>query len=150
MSGVAERLQARVGQELAVSAWLVVDQARIDAFAACTGDHQWIHVDVARAAAGPFGATIAHGFLTLSLLPGLTSAAWAEGLGLEATLNYGSDKVRFLSPVRAGSRVRNRVTLRGVESKGPGRTLLTFENTMEIEGESKPALVAVTLAMAFG
>ncbi len=107
MGAVSAAMAARVGQELAVSDWLVVDQARIDAFAECTGDHQWIHVDVARAKAGPFGATIAHGFLTLSLVPGLTSGAWAEGLGLEATLNYGLDRVRFLTPVRAGSRVRN-------------------------------------------
>ncbi len=150
MSDVAGRMAGKVGQELAVSDWLLVDQARIDAFAACTGDHQWIHVDQARAAAGPFGATIAHGFLTLSLLPALTSGTWADGLGLGATLNYGSDKVRFLAPVRAGRRVRNRLRLLGAEAKGAGRTLLRFENTVEIEGEDKPALVAETLAMAFG
>ena len=149
MSDVAAQLAEKVGQELAVSDWLVVDQARIDAFAACTGDHQWIHVDVARAEAGPFGGTIAHGFLTLSLLPGLTSGAWAAGLGLAATLNYGLDRVRFLTPVRAGARVRNRVRLVSAEAKGSGRTLLCFENTMEIEGEAKPAMIAQTLAMAF-
>ena len=150
MGAVAETMQAKVGQELAVSDWLLVDQARIDAFAACTGDRQWIHVDVERAARGPFGATIAHGFLTLSLLPALTSGTWSAGLELEATLNYGLDRVRFLTPVRAGSRVRNRVKLVSAEEKGAGRTLLGFENTVEIEGESKPALVANTLAMAFG
>lgn len=150
MGSVAEKLAGRLGQELAVSDWLVVDQARIDAFAACTGDHQWIHVDVARAEAGPFGGTIAHGFLTLSLIPALTGGAWSAGLELESTLNYGLDRVRFLTPVQAGSRVRNRLKLVSAEQKGPGRTLLAFENTIEIEGEGKPALVAQTLAMAFG
>ncbi len=150
MGAVAETMRAKVGHELAVSDWLLVDQAKIDAFAACTGDHQWIHVDVERAARGPFGATIAHGFLTLSLLPALTSGTWSAGLGLEATLNYGLDRVRFLTPVRAGSRVRNRVKLVSAEERGAGRTLLCFENTVEIEGEAKPALVANTLAMAFG
>ncbi len=150
MSSVAERMGAKVGQELVVSDWLVVDQAKIDAFAACTGDRQWIHVDEARAKAGPFGATIAHGFLTLSLLPVLTAGAWAAGLGLDALVNYGTDRVRFLAPVRAGRRVRNRMTLSSVEEKGAGRTLLSFENTVEIEGEGKPALVAQTLTMAFG
>ena len=150
MAGVADNLAPRIGEELAVSKWLDVDQARIDAFAACTNDHQWIHVDRERAAAGPFGGTIAHGFLTLSLIPGLTSGTWAHGLGLVATLNYGLDRVRFLTPVRAGSRIRNRLKLLSAEPRGPGRTLLAFENTMEIEGEPKPALIANTLAMAFG
>ena len=150
MPTVAERLSPHLGRELAVSDWLEVDQARIDAFAACTGDHQWIHVDVERAKAGPFGATIAHGFLTLSLIPHLTSGAWARDLGLEATLNYGLDKVRFLTPVKSGSRLRNRLKLASVDEKGAGRTLLGFENTVEIDGEPKPALIANTLAMAFG
>ena len=150
MTGVAEALGKRIGEELAVSDWLLVDQARIDAFAACTEDFQWIHVDRERAEAGPFGATIAHGFLTLSLLPRLTSGVWAKGLGLEATLNYGLERVRFLTPVRVGSRLRNRLRLVSVEAKGSGRTLVGFENTMEIEGEAKPALVAHTLAMAVG
>jgi acyl dehydratase len=150
MASVAEILGARVGEELAVSEWLEVDQARIDAFAACTEDFQWIHVDRERAAAGPFGGTIAHGFLTLSLLPKLTSGAWAQGLGLVAMLNYGLDRVRFLTPVRAGARLRNRLRLVSADAKGQGRTLVAFENTVEIEGEAKPALVAHTLVMAFG
>jgi acyl dehydratase len=150
MSKVADALQPRIGEELALSDWLLIDQARIDAFAACTGDFQWIHVDRERASAGPFGGTIAHGFLTLSLLPGLTSEAWAGGLGIEAMLNYGLDRVRFLSPVRAGARIRNRLRLASVEAKGAGRTLIGFENTMEIEGETRPAMIAQTLAMAFG
>lgn len=147
---VAETLQPRVGEELTVSDWLVVDQARIDSFAACTEDFQWIHVDRERAAAGPFGETIAHGYLTLSLLPRLTAGAWAKGLGLGALLNYGLDRVRFLTPVRAGARIRNRLRLLSAESKGRGRTLIAFENTIEIEGETKPALIANTLVMAFG
>ncbi len=150
MASVAENLAQHIGEELAVSEWLEVDQVRIDAFAACTGDHQWIHVDRERAAAGPFGSTIAHGFLTLSLIPGLTSGTWAQGLGLHSTLNYGLDRVRFLTPVRAGSRIRNRLRLVSAEPKGSGRTLLAFENTVEIDGEDKPALIASTLAMAFG
>ncbi len=149
MAGIADRLAQRIGEELAVSDWMEVDQARIDAFAACTGDHQWIHVDRERAAAGPFGGTIAHGFLTLSLIPAMTSGTWAQGLGLSATLNYGLDRVRFLTPVRAGSRVRNRLKLLSADPKGSGRTLLAFENTVEIDGEPKPALIAQTLAMAF-
>ena len=100
--------------------------------------------------AGPFGATVAHGFLTLSLLPSLTTRIWSEALALEQVLNYGLEKVRFLTPVRAGSRLRNRLRLVSAEPKGPGRTLLAFENTVEIEDELKPAMVAHTLAMAFG
>ncbi len=150
MPNVAARLTPRIGEEIAVSDWLDVDQARIDAFAACTEDFQWIHVDRERAAAGPFGTTIAHGFLTLSLLPRLTGGMWASDMELEAMLNYGLDRVRFLTPVKVGSRLRNRLKLMSVEEKGPGRTLIAFENTMEIEGEAKPALVAHTLVMAFG
>jgi acyl dehydratase len=150
MPTVAERMSHLVGQELALSDWLTVDQARIDAFAKCTEDFQWIHIDQERAASGPFGGTIAHGFLTLSLLPRLTSGIWAKDLGLEATLNYGLDRVRFLTPVRAGSRLRNRLKLASVEEKRPGQTLLAFENTVEIDGEPKPAMIAHTLAMAFG
>lgn len=150
MTSVAETLRSRTGDELAVSDWLLVDQARIDSFAACTEDFQWIHIDRDRAAAGPFGNTIAHGFLTLSLLPRLTGGVWARELGLEAMLNYGLDRVRFLTPVRAGARLRNRLRLISVEEKGPGRTLIGFENTVEIEEEAKPALIAHTLVMAFG
>jgi acyl dehydratase len=135
---------------MGVSDWVLVDQARIDAFAACTGDLQWIHVDRARAAAGPFGGTIAHGFLTLSLLPALTGDGWLGEFGIEAALNYGLDRVRFLTPVRAGSRLRNRRLLVSVEERGPGRTLIGVENTVEIEGEAKPALVAHTLVLVFG
>jgi acyl dehydratase len=137
-----------VGRELGLSDWVVIDQARIDAFAACTGDRQWIHVDVERAKReSPFGGTIAHGYLTLSLL-----AALAIEIGLipedaSAGLNYGLDKVRFMTPVKAGARVRNRVTLVSVEQKGGGRIIVKTMNELQIEGEAKPALIAETLAM---
>jgi acyl dehydratase len=144
-----DALTAQIGQEMGVSDWLLIDQSRIDAFAAATEDFQWIHVDRGRAAAGPFGATVAHGFLTLSLLPRLTGDAWRQSITVQHALNYGLEKVRFLTPVRAGSRIRNRLRLISVEPRGDGRTLISFENTVEIEGEPKPALIATTLAMVF-
>ncbi|HEV2236961.1 MAG TPA: MaoC family dehydratase [Ktedonobacterales bacterium] len=140
-----------VGKELGVSDWLTVDQERINAFADCTGDHQWIHVDVARAQReSPFGGTVAHGYLTLSLLPAMHSQLGTIPGGVMAALNYGADKVRFITPVRAGARIRDRVTLVAVEDKGGGRTLMTTRHTVEIEGVEKPALVADTLAMLLG
>ncbi|MFP3553097.1 MaoC family dehydratase [Paraburkholderia sp. SIMBA_049] len=137
-----------VGRELGVSDWIAVEQARIDAFAACTGDRQWIHVDVERAKReSPFGGTIAHGYLTLSLL-----AALAIEIGLippdaSAGLNYGLDKVRFMTPVKAGARVRSRVTLMSAEKKEGGRIIIKTMNELQIEGEDKPALIAESLAM---
>jgi len=141
-------LREFVGRELGVSQWIEVDQKRIDAFAACTGDHQWIHVDVERAQReSPFGGTIAHGYLTLSL-----AAALAMDMGLvpsdaKAGLNYGLEKVRFIAPVRAGARVRNRVVLVSAEDKGNGRVLITAQNTLQVQGDEKPALIAEILAM---
>jgi acyl dehydratase len=149
MSAV-ESLRAKVGTEISLSDWLTVDQARIDAFAEVTGDHQWIHVDRERAAEGPFGTTIAHGFLTLSLLPLLSGQGWLALPGVIGGLNYGLDRVRFLTPVKAGDRVRNRVRMLAVEDRGGGRTLITNEATMEIEGAARPALVATTLVMVLG
>lgn len=142
-----DTLDQFVGRELGVSDWLTVDQPRIDAFAACTGDHQWIHTDPERARSGPFGTTIAHGLLTLSLLPMLREQIGVVPAGVRQVLNYGSDKVRFLTPVKSGARIRARVVLVAAEPKGPGRTLLRTENTVEIEGEERPALVAETLAL---
>lgn len=137
-----------IGRELGVSDWVVVDQARIDAFARCTGDLQWIHVDTERAKReSPFGSTIAHGYLTLSLLAPLAMEIGLIPEGASAGLNYGLDKVRFMTPVKAGARVRNRVTLVSVEKKGGGRVILKTMNELQIEGEEKPALVADTLAM---
>src|SRR5215470_20158774 len=137
-----------VGRELGVSEWVTADQDRINQFAACTGDRQWIHVDVDRARReSPFGGPIAHGYLTLSLV-----AATAIELGVippdtETGLNYGLDKVRFILPVKAGSRVRNHVSLLSAEPQAGGRTLLKLQCTLEIEGEAKPALVAEMLCM---
>ena len=140
-----------VGKELGVSEWITVDQARIQAFADCTGDHQWIHVDVERAKReSPFGTTIAHGYLTLSLLPEMQYSIGVMPSGVQAGLNYGADKVRFINPVKSGARIRDHVTLVAAEAKGPGRTLMTTRHTVEIEGEEKPALVADTLAMLLG
>jgi acyl dehydratase len=140
-----------VGRELGVSDWVTIDQRRIDEFAACTGDDQWIHVDTTRARReSPFGTTIAHGFLTLSLLPAMQKQAGAFPGGVAASLNYGSDKVRFITPVRAGARVRDRITLAAAESRGEGRILVTTRHTVEIEGEEKPALVADLLALLLG
>jgi len=141
-------LEAFVGREIGTSSWHVVDQQRIDEFAECTGDMQWIHVDVERAKReSPYGATIAHGYLTLSMVGTLCIEAGAIPHDASAALNYGLDKVRFLAPVRAGSRVRCRVALTSSERKEKGRVLVALRNTLEIEGETRPALVADTLAM---
>jgi acyl dehydratase len=137
-----------IGRALGISDWVAVNQDCIDRFAACTGDRQWIHVDVDRAQReSPFGGPIAHGYLTLSLI-----AATAMELGVippdaETGLNYGLDKVRFIVPVRAGSRVRNHVSLLSAEPQAGGRILLKLQCTLEIEGEAKPALVAEMLCM---
>ena len=140
-----------VGRELGVSDWVTVDQQRIDEFAACTGDKQWIHVDVERARReSPFGTTIAHGYLTLSLLPVMQMSVGTLPQGVTAALNYGADRVRFITPVKAGARIRDHITLVAVEDKGGGRLLVTSRHTVEIEGEEKPALVVDTLAMLLG
>ena len=137
-----------VGQELGVSGWVTIDQQRINHFASFTGDHQWIHVDVERAKRESlFGTTIAHGYLTLSLAAALSMELGIIPEGVSQALNYGLDKVRFLAPVKAGSRVRDRVVLLAVEPQGKGRILLKIRNTMEIEGESKPALIADALSL---
>ena len=139
---------AQVGQELGVSDWLIVDQERINQFADCTGDHQWIHVDVERAKReSPFGTTIAHGYLTLSLLPLLQASAGIKPVGAKAAINYGLDRARFIAPVPAGARIRDRIVLAAVDDKGGGRILLTTRHTVEIEGQEKPAMIAETLTM---
>jgi len=137
-----------VGKELGVTKWMTIEQEQINGFADFTGDHQWIHVDVERARReSPFGSTIAHGFLTLSL-----AAAWQYELGLipagvSEALNYGLERVRFLAPVKAGARIRDRVVLLAVEPKDKSRILLKTRNTIEIEGETRPALIAETLSL---
>jgi acyl dehydratase len=137
-----------VGRELGVSDWITVDQERINQFAECTGDTQWIHVDIERARReSPFGTTIAHGYLTLALLPVMQYSVGTLPDGVKAALNYGAEKVRFIQPVKAGARIRDRITLMGAEDKGNGRILTTTRHTVEIEDEAKPALVADTLAL---
>jgi acyl dehydratase len=141
-------LRARVGQELGVSDWLTIDQSQIDRFAECTGDRNWIHVDVERARReSPFGAPVAHGYLTLSLLAPTALEILIRPAGITQAFNYGLDRVRFIAPVKVGARVRNRIKLLSFEDKPGARVLLTTENTMEIEGEDKPALTAIALAM---
>ena len=140
-------LQAAVGEELGTSEWVTIDQARIDQFAEATGDHQWIHVDPAKAAEGPFGTTIAHGYLTLSLLPMLTWQIYAVE-GISGALNYGLDKVRVPSPVPVGSKVRASAELTSFdEVPGGGQAIVTC--TIEIEGAAKPACVAATIVRFF-
>ena len=137
-----------IGQELGVSEWITINQERINDFADFTGDHQWIHVNVERAKRESlFGTTIAHGYLTLSLAAALSMELGIIPAGVSQALNYGLDKVRFLTPVKSGSRVRDRVVLLAAEPQGKGRILLKFRNTIEIEGEAKPALIADALSL---
>jgi acyl dehydratase len=140
-------LQSLVGQELGVSDWLVVDQARIDLFAQATGDHQWIHIHPERAAAGPFGTTVAHGFLTLSLLPALFETGFAID-DLRMGVNYGLNRVRFPAPVRVGSRLRGRFKLLSYEPIDGGAQL-TMEVTMEREGSPKPVCIAESVSRRY-
>jgi len=136
---------AAAGEELGTTDWVTIEQDRVDKFADATGDHQWIHVDVERAATGPFGGTIAHGYLTLSLVPWLGSQVFSlETPG--AKLNYGVNKVRFPNPVRVGSRVRNTVSVGDVTDLPSGKQL-TLKHVVEIEGEDKPACVAETVVL---
>jgi len=140
-----EDVVAAAGQEIGTSEWLEIDQARIDAFADATLDHQWIHVDVDAAGKGPFGTTIAHGFLTLSLLPHFASEVFRlETPG--ARLNYGLDKVRFPSPVPVDSRLRSHVRFGEVRDLAAGKQLVV-EHTVEIEGHDKPACVAAHVVL---
>lgn len=140
-------LQSRVGEEVGASDWFTVDQARIDAFADATLDHQYIHVDPERAAETPWGTTIAHGYLTLSLLPHLMSGVRLAPENTVMAINYGSDKIRFLQAVPVGSEIRARVTLADVTDKGEGRYLVRTTVTVDIKGEERPALIAETLSL---
>jgi len=137
-----------VGEEIAVSDWVEVTQQRIDAFAEATGDRQWIHVDPARAAKGPFGTTIAHGYLTLSLLPMLSESA-IELRGVRMSVNYGLNRVRFPAPVPAGSRLRARFRVVAVEEIGNGGLQVVTEATIEREGGDKPVCIAETVARRY-
>jgi acyl dehydratase len=140
-----------VGRELGASDWVAVDQDRINAFAVCTGDRQWIHVDVERARReSPFGGPIAHGYLSLSLVAAMVMEFGVIPPDAATGLNYGLDKVRFIAPIKAGARVRTRATLLAVEAQSGSRVLLKLNCTLEIEGEAKPALVAELLCLLIG
>ena len=142
----AEKLEDYVGQDIGSSEWFEVDQDRIDMFADATLDHQFIHVDTEKATP-LFGSTIAHGFLSLSLIPHLTSQAVLAPENLKMVFNYGLDKVRFINPVNVGCKVRTHSKCVSVEDKGDGRYLMKTEVSMEIEGAEKPAYIAETLSM---
>lgn len=140
-----DQIEAAIGEHVGYSDWLEITQERIDAFADATGDHQWIHVDPERAAQGPYGTTIAHGYLTLSLIPVLGNQVM-EIRGFRMMINYGSDRVRFPAPVPVGSRIRAGVQLTSLERTPPGARL-TSTVTVEVEGGERPAVVAETVRM---
>ena len=144
-----DTIRAKVGEEIGISDWLDVTQDRISQFADATDDHQFIHVDPEAAARAGLGGTIAHGFLSLSLLSRMAADAMLVPDGVRMALNYGLDRVRFLSPVRSGKRVRGRFVLDSVDEKAPGQILLRHTVTVEIEGEEKPALTAQWLGLIF-
>ena len=144
-----EAIQSKVGTEVGVSDWIAVDQPRIDAFAEITEDPQFIHIDPEAAAKTPFGGTVAHGFLTLSLLSRMAADAMLVPDNIKMALNYGLDRVRFIAPVKSGKRIRGRFRLDSVDEKAPGQLLLRHTVTVEIEGEEKPALTAEWLGLLF-
>ncbi len=144
-----EDYRALIGTEVGVSDWILVDQARIDAFAAATEDYQFIHVDPVAAAATPFGTTIAHGYLTLSLCSAFGYQAMPAIEGARMGVNYGLNKVRFMAPVKSGGRVRGRFTLSAIEPRGDGGYQSTVQVVVEIDGETKPALAAEWLTLTY-
>ena len=144
-----DEIRAKVGSEVGVSDWIAIDQAAIDAFADVTQDHQFIHVDPEAAAVTPFGGTIAHGFLTLSLLSRMAADAMLTPSGMRMAVNYGFEKVRFLAPVHCGRRVRGHFRLAAFDEKRPGQWQFVHNVTVEIEGEDKPALIADWIGMVF-
>ena len=144
-----DEIRARIGTEIGVSGWLTIDQPRIDAFADATEDRQFIHVDPQAAAQTPFGGTVAHGFLSLSMLSRMAAEAMLVPDNVKMAVNYGLDRVRFITPVRSGKRIRGRFTLDSIEDKAPGQLLLRHSVTVEIEGVDKPALTAQWLGLLF-
>ena len=144
-----EELHSRIGTEVGVSGWLAIDQPRIDAFADATEDRQFIHVDPEAAARTPFGGTVAHGFLSLSMLSRMAAEAMLVPDNLKIAVNYGLDRVRFIAPVRSGQRIRGRFLLDSIDEKAPGQLLLRHSVTVEIEGVDKPALTAQWLGLLF-
>ncbi|PQA87781.1 MaoC family dehydratase [Hyphococcus luteus] len=148
-SATPETINDFVGKETGVSDWVEIDQERIDQFADVTEDHQFIHVDPEAAAKTPFGTTIAHGFLTLSMLSKLAPGAVIVFEGVKMGVNYGFEKVRFVNPVKSGQKIRGRFTLMSADTKAPGQWTFKYAVKVEIEGETKPALVAEWLTMQF-
>jgi acyl dehydratase len=144
-----EDIKFKVGQEVGLSPWILVDQQAIDTFADVTGDHQFIHVDPEAAKATPFGGTVAHGFLTLSLLSQMAAHAMLVPDGVKMAVNYGFERVRFIAPVRSGKRVRGRFTLTRMDEKKPGQWQFVHNVIVEIEGEEKPALTADWIGLIF-
>jgi acyl dehydratase len=144
-----EKMKERIGDELGVTEWFDVDQERINQFADCTLDHQWIHVDEEAAAQGPFGRTIAHGYLTISLLSHFSEKFALVPEGTAMAVNYGMNKLRLLNPVTVGSKIRDRIVLTDVTEKSANRILVTITHTVEINGQEKPACVAEVLTMFF-
>ena len=144
-----EEIQTRIGSEIGASGWILVDQQAIDTFADVTGDRQFIHVDSEAAARTPFGGTVAHGFLTLSLLSQMAGQVMLVPESLKMAVNYGFERVRFIAPVRSGKRVRGRFTLAGLEEKRPGQWQFVHHVAVEIEGEEKPALTAEWIGLIF-
>jgi acyl dehydratase len=144
-----EEIRSRIGEEVGVSSWLTMDQQRINEFADSTEDRQFIHTDPEAAAQSPFGTTIAHGFLSLSMLSRMAAEAMLVPDTIRMAVNYGLDRVRFIAPVRSGKRIRGRFRLDSVDEKAPGQLLLRHTVTVEIEGEEKPALTAEWLGLLF-
>lgn len=144
-----EKMKAMVGRPIGTSPWIEISQKDIDIFAEVTGDHQFIHVDAEAAARTPFGGTVAHGFLTLSLLSQMASHVMLVPDTLKMAVNYGFERVRFIAPVRSGKRVRGHFTLSALEEKRPGQWQMTHDVTIEIEGEDKPALQAAWIGLIF-
>lgn len=149
ITATPETVSELVGKETGVSDWITIDQDRINVFADVTEDHQFIHVDPEAAKATPFGTTIAHGFLSLSMLSKLASGCVIVLEGVKMGVNYGFDKVRFSAPVKSGKRIRGRFTLMSADQKMPGQWTFKYAVRVEIEGEDKPALVAEWLTMQF-
>ena len=142
-------IRSRVGEEIGISGWLTIDQKRIDEFAEATEDRQFIHVDPEAAARTPFGGTIGHGFLSLSMLSRMAAEAMLVPDSIKMAVNYGLDRVRFIAPVKSGKRIRGRFRLDSVEEKAPGQLLMRHTVTVEIEGEKKPAMTAEWLGLLF-
>jgi acyl dehydratase len=149
LASVLKDMEKSIGKEIFLSDWTQVTQEQINQFADSTKDHQWIHVDVEKAAKGPFGQTIAHGFLTLSHLPFFSYQVPLKLEGAVMSINYGLDRVRFLNPVVSGAKIRDRIVLTALEEKPGNRLLMTQTHTIEIEGQEKPACIAQALGMVF-